>query len=221
MGYFAGSYNGSTAAFEAVNLGSIPSPAASMKDTCPICLKQYTRKNYPEIHHLKYKNPEETMVGCRYCNHAEYYFRHPEEVSVMSHFWRWWWRKRIELVMAYYKEKRVVLKTLAQYKILKFTEDLVPLILSGKKTSTWRLFDDKNLQVRDELIFINKQTGEEFAKAVITEVKSKEIQNIEPSDHEGHGEPKRNEEILEEFKKIYGSEVTLTSVLKILKFSLL
>ncbi len=27
-GLFAGSYNGSTAAFEAVNLGSIPSPAA-------------------------------------------------------------------------------------------------------------------------------------------------------------------------------------------------
>lgn len=106
-------------------------------------------------------------------------------------------------------------------KSLKFTEDLVPLILSGKKTSTWRLFDDKNLQAGDELVFINKQTGEEFAKAVITEVKSKEIQNIELSDHEGHGKPKSNEEILKEFKEIYGSEVALNSVLKIVKFKLI
>ena len=30
--YIAGSYNGSTAAFEAVNLGSIPSPAAVIKN---------------------------------------------------------------------------------------------------------------------------------------------------------------------------------------------
>jgi hypothetical protein len=106
-------------------------------------------------------------------------------------------------------------------KILKFDQSLVSLIIEGKKTSTWRLFDDKNLQVGDELVFINKQTGEEFAKAVITEIQTKEIQNLEARDHEGHGEPKSNEEILKEFQKIYGSEVVLTTVMKIVKFAII
>lgn len=42
---------------------------------------------------------------------------------------------------------------------------LVPLVLSGEKTSTWRLFDDKDLQKDDDLLLINKATGDEFAKA--------------------------------------------------------
>ncbi len=80
-------------------------------EICPICQRPYTKSNYPENHHLKYKDPEETMIGCKNCNHAEWYYRHPEKVSIMSSFWRWWWRKRIKLVMNYYKEKRIMLKT--------------------------------------------------------------------------------------------------------------
>lgn len=30
-------------------------------------------------------------------------------------------------------------------KVLKFSENLVPLILSGQKTATWRMFDEKDL----------------------------------------------------------------------------
>ena len=45
-------------------------------------------------------------------------------------------------------------------KTLKFASHLVQKILSGEKTSTWRLFDDKDLQVGDGLIFVNKDTGE-------------------------------------------------------------
>lgn len=41
-------------------------------------------------------------------------------------------------------------------KTLKFTPELCALIVTGQKKSTWRLFDDKNLQVGDELSFINK-----------------------------------------------------------------
>ena len=45
-------------------------------------------------------------------------------------------------------------------KSLKFYKDSIGSILNGAKTSTWRLFDDKNLQVGDELKFINKETGD-------------------------------------------------------------
>jgi hypothetical protein len=44
-------------------------------------------------------------------------------------------------------------------KTLKFTTELCEQILCGVKTATWRLFDDKDLPVGDELQFINKETG--------------------------------------------------------------
>ena len=50
-------------------------------------------------------------------------------------------------------------------KTLKFTPELCGQILTGTKTSTWRLFDDKNLTVGDELTFVNKQTLERDRKS--------------------------------------------------------
>ena len=50
-------------------------------------------------------------------------------------------------------------------KTLKFTKELSQLILQGNKNTTWRLFDDKDLKKGDEVIFIIKETMQEFAKA--------------------------------------------------------
>ncbi len=47
-------------------------------------------------------------------------------------------------------------------KTLNFSDKLVPLVLSGAKTATWRLFDDKNLAIGDELIFKNKAAGADY-----------------------------------------------------------
>ncbi|NOY35708.1 MAG: ASCH domain-containing protein, partial [bacterium] len=47
-------------------------------------------------------------------------------------------------------------------KSLKFKEHLVPLVLSGEKISTWRLFDDKDLRVGDKVDLINSDTKEVF-----------------------------------------------------------
>lgn len=109
---------------------------------------------------------------------------------------------------------------MGKYKTLKFDSNLVPQILSGQKTSTWRLFDDKDLQVGDNLIFVDRENGKEFAKAVITSVHDREIQNITESDYEGHERYDSKEAILESFRKHYGLGVTPTSVLKIIKFKL-
>ena len=110
--------------------------------------------------------------------------------------------------------------SMENYKTLKFDSNLVPKILSGDKTSTWRLFDDKDLKVGDNLILIEKETGKEFAKAVITEVEDREIQNIRESDYKGHDKFESKEAALEAFKKHYGLSVTPTSVLKIVRFKL-
>ena len=107
-----------------------------------------------------------------------------------------------------------------QMKTLKFTSDLVPKILSGEKTSTWRLFDDKNLSVNDELVFIEKETGNEFAKAIITLVQERKFQDLTDEDWQGHERFENEQQMYEAYKKYYNLEVTPTSVLKVVHFSL-
>lgn len=58
-------------------------------------------------------------------------------------------------------------------KTIKFRDFLVKLVLNGEKTSTWRLFVDKNLPVGNEVELINWNTKELFAKAILTHVREK------------------------------------------------
>ena len=106
-------------------------------------------------------------------------------------------------------------------KTLKFAPHLVPLVLSGEKTTTWRLFDDKDLQKGDRLIFINKETGKEFAKAVITEVRETELGEVTEDDYDGHEKFESKEKMLEAYRGYYGLKVIPNSVLKIISFNLL
>jgi hypothetical protein len=105
-------------------------------------------------------------------------------------------------------------------KILKFHQDLVPLVLSGEKTSTWRLFDDKDLKKGDSLSLVNKQTGEEFAKAVIIEIKEKKLGELRDVDFVGHEKFESEEKMYEAYRKYYGDKVTPESVVKMVNFKL-
>lgn len=107
-------------------------------------------------------------------------------------------------------------------KNLKFKNYLVPKILDGSKIITWRLFDDKNLQVGDELLFINSASGKEFAKAEITGVREKKLGEIKETDfEEGHEKYKNQEDMLAHYRDYYGDKVDLNSVIKIIQFKLL
>ncbi len=100
-------------------------------------------------------------------------------------------------------------------KILKFEKELVPKILSKEKTTTWRLFDDKDLQIGDELVLVEKETGKEFAHAVITEIRLSEIEKAA-----WQGKYEKKEDMYDEFRKYYGLTVTPKSILKVVVFSL-
>jgi len=56
-------------------------------------------------------------------------------------------------------------------KTLKFRKELAKLIRDGTKSATWRLFDDKNLSVGDEVDFIVWETGERFIQVCIISAK--------------------------------------------------
>lgn len=106
-------------------------------------------------------------------------------------------------------------------KTLKFKDYLVPLILSGEKNTTWRLFDDKDLKEGDELILINKDTLEEFARAKILFTKEKTLGEIVDSDFEGHEKFESEEEMYKEYQSYYGDKVGPRSVTKLVRFELL
>jgi hypothetical protein len=103
-------------------------------------------------------------------------------------------------------------------KNVKFTAELAQLIISGEKTSTWRLFDDKNLSLGDDLEFVNSDTGEKFGEARIIEVKEKPLGSVEQEDFEGHETYKDDEEMYATYRKYYGDKVGPETLVKIIKF---
>ena len=106
-------------------------------------------------------------------------------------------------------------------KILKFAPHLVPSILSGGKTTTWRLFDEKDLKVGDKLVFINKENGEKFAKAKIISISEKKLGELEGRDFEGHERYKDQKVMIENYRKYYGDKVTLDTKVKMVRFKLI
>lgn len=105
-------------------------------------------------------------------------------------------------------------------KTLKFRDYLVPLVLSGEKDSTWRLFDDKDLRVGDDIELRVFVTNKLFAKATITRVIEKKFGDLTASDKEGHETYKDDSEMYAEYTKYYQTKVGPDTVVKIISFEL-
>lgn len=103
-------------------------------------------------------------------------------------------------------------------KTLKFRPELALKILSGEKTSTWRLFDEKDLTIGDELLFINKETLKDFGKAVITSIKTKTLETLTEDDWTGHEKFPSEKEMYDTLKKYYGDRVNEKTEVKIINF---
>jgi hypothetical protein len=103
-------------------------------------------------------------------------------------------------------------------KILKFREHLVPLILSGEKNVTWRLFDDKDISVGDVVDFINWNTGEKFGESEVLLVSEKKFGELEEDDFQGHERFLNSEEKLATYNKYYDNKVTPDTIIKMITF---
>ena len=106
-------------------------------------------------------------------------------------------------------------------KTLKFKGFKAQWILDGVKTATMRLFDDKDLQVGDELELVNSDDGEIFATAVITEVTYKKVGEVEDVDLDGHEKWNSREGMMDSLKKYYGNRVSPDTEVKIVRFKLI
>lgn len=107
-------------------------------------------------------------------------------------------------------------------KSLKFRSHLADQILDGTKTVTWRLFDDKDLKIGDEIELIRWETGEVFGKATILDVAEKRLGDITDDDYEYSNYKRENQsERLEHYREIYGDKVNVDTMVKMIKLKLL
>ncbi|MDB5165946.1 MAG: Ribonuclease [Candidatus Saccharibacteria bacterium] len=105
-------------------------------------------------------------------------------------------------------------------KILKLDHNLAQLVAAGKKHSTWRIFDDKDLRVGDEVELVDKvdpddkTTWKIIGIGVINRVVEARVGDITDSEALGATGP----ELLSTFQKHYGPEVNVQTAVKIITF---
>lgn len=106
-------------------------------------------------------------------------------------------------------------------KSLKFRRELAELVLNGTKYSTWRLFDDKALEVGDELELVVWETLDPFANATITKVVEKPLGRLTPEDKLGHEDFISDQQMYDTYSKYYKRQVTPDTLIKIIYFKLI
>jgi len=89
-------------------------------------------------------------------------------------------------------------------------------IIKGEKDFTWWFFDDKDLIIDDNLLLVNSDNGQEFAKAVITGMVIKAVHDLTELDMKDKFES--IEEVCEIFSNYYGKTITLDDRVKIIRF---
>jgi ribonuclease HI len=114
--------------------------------------------------------------------------------------------------------------TILTMKTLKLDHTLALAVLNGTKKSTWRVKDDKDLSVDDEIEFIDKvdhnrpDTWRVIGRARVNEVNAKRLSDITDDELEDHNYGSR-EQMLNDFRRYYGDDVGEHTPVKIIHFS--
>ena len=110
-------------------------------------------------------------------------------------------------------------------KKLKLEHKLADQVLKGEKTSTWRLFDDKDLSVNDTILLIDKvdpknpQSWKAIGTALIDNVEQKRLGDMAGSGEGGHEGYVSKDAMLAAFRGYYGPNVTWQTPVKVIHFS--
>lgn len=109
-------------------------------------------------------------------------------------------------------------------KTLKFNHADAQEILEGKKNTTWRLYDDKDLSVNDRIKVIDKVNPDDekswqvIGEARVNEIVEKKLGDVTDKDMAGHEVFNSKEEMLQTYRGRYGDRVTLDEPVKIVYF---
>ncbi len=109
-------------------------------------------------------------------------------------------------------------------KTLKFDHTVAQEILAGKKTATWRMYDDKDLSVNDEVKIIDKvdpdssDSWQIIGEARITQITEKNLGDVTPADMKGHEEFRSRAEMMQTYKNYYGERVDFDTPVRMIYF---
>lgn len=106
-------------------------------------------------------------------------------------------------------------------KTLKFRKELSELILKKEKTTTWRIFDDKDIKEGDVMQFLVWETKEVFVNAKIINVIEKKFKDLNEQDLDGHEKFASKEEMYATYSTYYNKTVDENTLVKIIKFELI
>ncbi len=110
-------------------------------------------------------------------------------------------------------------------KTLKLDHELALLVLSGQKTNTWRIKDDKNISVNDDIELIDKvdaeklETWVKIGVAKVDSINEKRLSDVIESDYNGHETYQSKEEMFQTYQGYYGNDVNENTPVKIIQFS--
>jgi len=102
--------------------------------------------------------------------------------------------------------------------------DLAQLVLEGTASSIWRLFDDTDLTVNDDVVFIDKVDASKPASwrvvgtGRINKVVQKRINDLRPADYVGNAKFAAPSEVLAALRLEYGERVVMDTPIKIIDF---
>lgn len=112
-------------------------------------------------------------------------------------------------------------------KALKFDHKFAGPIRDGNKTTTWRMFDDKDIAVNDVVDLIDKvdpakpQTWQSVGKARVDSVIEKRLGDMTAEDMQQDDEFTSAEDMLVRFRKHYGAHVDMRTPIKVIQFTVL
>jgi ribonuclease HI len=112
-------------------------------------------------------------------------------------------------------------------KQLKFNHNFAQLIRQGKKTATFRMYDDKDLSVDDQVELLDKTypdrsaTWKPIGVARIDSIVEKRLSAITEADLCDGEQYSDHEEMLAVYRRYYGEQVTADIPVKVIRFTLL
>ncbi len=101
---------------------------------------------------------------------------------------------------------------------------MAELIRQGQKTVTWRVNDEKNLNVDDEVWIIDKvdkknpDSWQAIGTARINEILAKRLGEIEPGELGGEEEYATKQDMVAAFRQYYGRDINEKTSVKIIHF---
>ncbi len=108
-------------------------------------------------------------------------------------------------------------------KTLKFEHSQAQLIADGKLTATWRMYDDKDLSVDDEIRVVDKvdpkntDTWQVIGHAKVNQVVEKRLGDVKPEEMQSH-DFSSLDEALAKYQSYYGDRVSSDDAIKIIYF---